>query len=242
MEEIWKILLSGTIGALMATLLSVWYQNRSEQIKNRTDVIIAVVDWADSICAHLTALQVDKERRYAGQSPSLSNEEGRSMSNDLRILLLSDRITAQVVCVFGEGNTLQKINALKGELTKAAEILWAEKQDNWSEAEAEIMKIFKDKIDPIRASVMRDFFNSTGKISILRREQMTSTIKKIIAREGLIILLYIFLVAMILIIPNIIVLKDTKQPIDLLTQEEHEIINDEKKITLGLSRFRSKRL
>ncbi len=232
MEKIWEILLSGTISALIATLLSVWYQYRSEQIKDRTDVIMAVVDWMDNICAHLLSLQINKERCYTGQSPSLLKEEGRSMNNDMRILLLSDRITTQVVCVFGEGNILQKINALKGELTKAAEILWAAKPDTWPNSEKEIMKILKEKIDPIKASVMKDFFHSAGKISILRREQMTSRIKKIIAREGLIILLYIFfLVTMVLIIPNIVVLKDTKQPIDLLTQEEHKIINDEKKIT-----------
>lgn len=42
--------------------------------------------------------------------------------------------------------------------------------------------------------------------------------KKIIAREGLIILSIIFLIIVIAIIPNQIILKDSKTPIDLLTQ------------------------
>ncbi len=192
MEKAWKILLSGTIGALLATLLSMWYQHVSEQIRARKDAMRAVIEWVDNIYVRLQAMQIHKERIYTGQEPSLSAEEYRSMSDEMRVLLLSDRIVTEVVCVYGEGDVLQKINALQGELTKAARILWAAKQDTWADSTKGIMKIFKEKIDPIKASVMKDFFHSTGKISILRREQMTSRIKKIIAREGLIIIGLLF--------------------------------------------------
>ncbi|MBI4309708.1 MAG: hypothetical protein HY591_05205, partial [Candidatus Omnitrophica bacterium] len=167
MEKTLEILLSGTIGALIATLLSVWYQHHSEKIKSRKDVMMAVIEWLDNTYVRLQAMQVDKKRVYTGQASSLS-EEYRAMSDEVRVLLLSDRIATQVVCVFGEGNTLQKINALQGELTKAAQILWAAKKDTWPDSANGIMKIFQDKIDPIKASVMKDFFHSTGKISILR--------------------------------------------------------------------------
>lgn len=60
---------------------------------------------------------------------------------------------------------------------------------------------------------------------------MADKIKKIIAREGLIILLCIFLAIVVLIMPDIIVLRNTRQPIDLLTQEEHSIKDEEKNIT-----------
>lgn len=60
--------------------------------------------------------------------------------------------------------------------------------------------------------------------------EKTSSFKKIIAREGLIVLSCIILTGAVLLIPDIIVLKDTKQPIDLLTQKEHTLKDEEKKI------------
>lgn len=190
MERNWEILLSGTLGALIASLLSVWYQHISEQIKSRKDTMRAVIEWVDNIYVRLQAMQVYKERVYTGQEPSLSVEEYRSMSNEIRVLLLSDRIGTEVVCVYGEGDVLQKINALQGELKKAARILWAAKQDTWPDSRKGIMKIFEEKIDPIKVSVMGDFLNSTRNLGdfIKKGVIMQQRIKKIIAREGLVII------------------------------------------------------
>jgi len=230
MEKTLEILLSGILGAVIAALLTVWYQHFSEHSKSRKNTMRAVMEWVDNIYLRLQSMQVDKERVYIGKSGSLSEVEYRSMSEEVRVLLLSNRITTEVVCVYGEGDILQKINALQGELTKAASILWASKQDTWSESSKKIMEIFQKKIDPLIASVMGDFLKSTGKVSILRREQMTSRIKKIIAREGLILIGIIGLGYVITVTPDLYIQwpapirvyqpTDKSMPIDLLVEQE----------------------
>ncbi|MBV8802048.1 MAG: hypothetical protein JO131_03610 [Gammaproteobacteria bacterium] len=55
-------LLSGFIGALIATLLSIWYQHSTEAIRNRKYVMIAVNNWLDDIYLRLQLLCGQKEK------------------------------------------------------------------------------------------------------------------------------------------------------------------------------------
>lgn len=161
------ILLSGLVGALIATALSVIYQYASEQSKYRGNLAIEVVNWLDKIYIRLQEMMIHKERVYSGKDPSLTQEEYRKLSNEVRTLLLSDKIMTIVALTYGEGDKLQKINALQGELSKVAGILWALNQNNWKESHLEIMNSFNKKIDPIKAMTMKEFLYSAKIKSVI---------------------------------------------------------------------------
>jgi hypothetical protein len=159
-------LLSGLIGALLASLLAIWYQNVAEVIENRKHVMIAVTEWLDNIYLRLQLLSSEKELVYQGQESTLSQQEYNSMSNEMRILLLSNKIITEVACVYGQGDRLQKISQLQSSMTNAARIFWTARQEIWGDSHKKIMEMFETSIDPLRASVMNDFFNSLKEFSI----------------------------------------------------------------------------
>jgi hypothetical protein len=98
----------------------------------------------------------------------MSQQEYNSMSNEMRILLLSNRIIIEVACTYKEGEISQKINTLRDNMMKAARIFWNADQATWTNSHAEIMKTFEENIDPMRASVTEDFFNSLEEPSIFQ--------------------------------------------------------------------------
>lgn len=165
--EVWQILLSGTVGAVVATFLLVWYQHVFEQIKNRKYIIITVTEWIDNIYTRLQLLCACKEQLFEHQQKSMSNREYRSMINEMRILLLSNKIIMEVACVYGEGNIFQKISELRNSMTTAASIFFNARQETWADSHAEIMRLFNENIDPTRASITDDFFHSLREFSIL---------------------------------------------------------------------------
>ncbi|MDP8212258.1 MAG: hypothetical protein P9X22_03070 [Candidatus Zapsychrus exili] len=163
-----NILLSGLIGALFATMLSVVYQYASEQAKYRGDLLIEVVNWLDAIYVRLQAMQIHKEGVYNSKELSLNNEEYRNLSKEVRKFLLSDKITSLVALTYGEGRKLQLANALKGEMTKAAEILWASNEENWKQSCANILDSFKNKIDPIKIEALNAFLEGAKIYSVMK--------------------------------------------------------------------------
>lgn len=162
------ILVSGLIGALLATLFSLLYNHISEQVKLRIDFMMATVEWLDNIYTRLQTMQVHKERVYTNKAPSLSEEEYRIISNEVRTLLLSEKIKTQVTLIYGEGDKLQRINTLQGELLKVAQLLWAADKDTWDESSKKIMESFNKIIDPIKAIAMKDFLVSARKVTMFK--------------------------------------------------------------------------
>ena len=162
------ILVSGLIGALLATLFSVLYNHISEQVKWRIDLTMANVEWLDNIYARLRSIQIHKDGVYKGEKPFLSDEEFRKHSYEVSILLLSEKIKIQVALIYGEGEKLQKINTLQGELTKIAQMLWAADKNTWDQVNKKIMETFSKTIDPLRGNVSKDFLLSAKKITMFK--------------------------------------------------------------------------
>jgi hypothetical protein len=68
------------------------------------------------------------------------------------------------------------------------------------------------------------------KVSVEFKEPKKMNIKKIIAREGLVIILFALLAFISFLIPSYLTTKDLKTPIDLLTQKKYEITVESGKI------------
>ena len=162
------ILLSGLLGAAFATLFSLLYNHIAEQVKWRIDLAMSSIDWLDNIYTRLISLQIHKERKYTKKEPYLSDEEYRRISNEVRALLLSEKMKTQVVLIYGEGDKMQKINALQGELEKVATTLWTANENTWTESSKNILNSFDKVIDPIKATIMREFVVSARKTTMLK--------------------------------------------------------------------------
>lgn len=222
--DIWNVLLSGGIGALVTTLILIWHQHSSEQEKNRKYVMIAITEWIDSVYVRLQALAAHKEKLIKEQIESMSSEEYKSMNNEMRVLLLSEKIIVEVACAYGDGDMLAKTNLLRNHMTNVAHIFWNARIETWDESHNKIMKLFSENIDPLRINIMNDLFNNLGKLTVLRKKFMSINLKKLIAREGLIILSFIGLSLLIILTPDLYI---KRKPIDLfagVTKQEEKSI------------------
>lgn len=211
--DIWDVLLSGGIGALVTTMILIWYNYYSDQIKNRKYVMIAITEWIDSVYVRLQALAAHKEKLIKEQIKSMPSEAYKSMNNEMRVLLLSEKIMVEVACAYGDGDMLANINSLRSYMTNAASIFWNARVESWDESHKKIEKLFSEKIDPLRIIIMSEPFNNLGILTILRKKIMSIKIKKLIAREGLIILSFIGLSLLIILTPDIYI---KRKPIDFL--------------------------
>jgi hypothetical protein len=203
-----KLLLSGLIGALIASVLSILYQYLTEIIRRRRDIMIEVVSWSDDIYDRLQAVQTQKDTVYpVGAKRYLTDDEYREISRELKTMLLSSKTHAKINLIYGEGEELKMFNALREELLRIARIIWTANEKNWTESSKKIIQDFGDKIDPLRQSIERGFILRTRVRSVARdcllsffykikykshktigEGHMKQKIKKVIAKEGLIVI------------------------------------------------------
>lgn len=157
---LWEIALSALVGGLIATLISIWYQHVSDKIKDRKYIIIAVTDWIDNIYTRLQVLSAHKECLLIQGQESMTSQEYRAIKNEMRILLLSNKIIIEVACEYGEGSIMQQINTLRENMLTAARIFWTARQETWADSHAQIMNLFNNEIDPLREKIMVNLFDS----------------------------------------------------------------------------------
>lgn len=162
-----EMLLSGVLGAIIATIISVWYQHKSEQIRDRKCAIMAITDWLDNIYVNLQALSAHKEELISNQIESMPSDEYRTMNNQLRILILSNKILLQTAITYGQSEIFNKITVLHDQLSKAARIFWNSRSNSWQQDNNQIMQIFKEKIDPVRTDLTNNLINSLNDFSLL---------------------------------------------------------------------------
>ena len=148
-----QFLLSGLIGALIASILSILYLYFAEQIRYRRDIFVEVVSLSDDVYGYLQILQAHKDMTYKQGTSYLDDDEKKRMNEDLKKHLISSKIRAKIALVYGEGDELRRFNALQGELLSIARILWAAKEDTWEADNRRILNGFSTVIEPIRASV-----------------------------------------------------------------------------------------
>ena len=160
-------LLSGFIGAVIATLLSVLYFFISEQKKLRSDVMLEVVGYCDDIYRRLQDLHVHKGTVYTQNSEFLTPEEYRVVSRELISLLTSARTRAKLALVHGEGSTLAAFNGLQAQFQKASSIVRGATRSAWHQENASLHRLFAEEIDPRRAKFERLLLEKTRAFAIV---------------------------------------------------------------------------
>lgn len=154
-------LLSGLIGALAATFISVIYLHISEKNKLRGEVFLEVVGYCDEIYQFLQKLHVYKESEYTTHSIPFSAEDYNLISNKLTVLLLSTKIHAKLTLAYGEGDSLMLLNFLSERFRKISSTLRKSTRSEWVKEGPEIFRIFTEEIDPLRTNLQSSLLNGT---------------------------------------------------------------------------------
>lgn len=145
-------LLSGLIGAFIATFLSIFYHFIFEQKKTRSDIMLDVVEHLDEIYTKLQSIHAEKDTRFKNGDGMLTTEEYNRINVKLRDLIETHKIGAKIEIFYGRGNLVAQFNRLKTFLIEAARSVWAGRESDWKEKNQYIHKLFSEKIDPSRES------------------------------------------------------------------------------------------
>ena len=159
-------LLSGLIGALIATLLSVLYHHIYEQKKTRSDVLMEIVSYCDEIYRHLTDMHVHKNHEYMDKKPALHADEYRIISRELTALLISSKPAAKLALAYGEGRIMAIFNELKSSFIEVSSELRGATRSGWVIENKKISTLFSERIDPLRANLERSLLNESHIIEV----------------------------------------------------------------------------
>ncbi len=162
-------LLSGFLGALIATILSIFYLYLSEQKKLRADVLLEAVAHSDEIYKHLIDLHTEKNAEYTDKKRGLLPEEYRIVSRELTALLLSSKPGIKLALVYGDSDVMGIFNELRSHFFKISSVLRGATRSGWVTEHHEIETIFAEKIDPLRASFERILLHEVRTFSIIKR-------------------------------------------------------------------------
>jgi len=163
-----ELLLSGLIGALIATLFSIFYHHVNERKKIRSDVMLEVVGYFDDIYVKLQAIHVDKDADYTNKKRGLSDEECWRFSRELKDLLNTQKVGAKLEIIYGQGENVAHFNRLKVFLWEATLSVWEGSTDNWQNQNRLIHTIFREKIDPLRKEFESSLIRGTRSREIIK--------------------------------------------------------------------------
>ncbi len=111
-----ELLLSGLLGALVASILSVFYQHVSIQANRRFDVMIKTADYFDELYDNLQTLEAYKRKAYT-HGMEVVTEEYQSLARRTGTLLKSSGTHAHVALVYGQNSReLQDFNTLRARM------------------------------------------------------------------------------------------------------------------------------
>lgn len=151
-------LLSGLCGALIAII----FNYILEQIRYRKETMMEVITWEDRIYNLLQLLHVYKNKIFSGQGQGLDRDDYKDMGMELTPLLTSTKIFTLVHLAYGDGEELRQANEFQNELKKINSLLRSADPETWPKINEEIINNFKQKIDPLRASIRIKFVKGTG--------------------------------------------------------------------------------
>src|SRR5713101_3643304 len=127
------LLLSCTLGAILATALGAAVSFWSERLRVKSEVLLHVVGWSDDAYVRVIDLHMSKHAAYRGDKPYLQREEYDANSRALRSILIRASLDAEVAIVYGEGQELHLLRNLRGKLLSATQTLWGATSETWDE-------------------------------------------------------------------------------------------------------------
>lgn len=161
-------LLSGLIGALIATVLSVVYLYLAEQAKLRAEIALEVVGYCDDIYDRLQLMHVHKDTVYTHAGSGMHSDEYRATSHEISRLIKSTKTHAKLEIVYGPGESVAALNELGHHFREATSLLRGATEADWVEQRRQIFDLFQTRIDPLRKDLQRKLINGTRAAAIAK--------------------------------------------------------------------------
>jgi len=172
-------LVSGLLGALLASLLTVLYLWVAEVRKLRGETFVEVATFLDETWQLVQNIQafLDLADHYAkngfpdGDTADWVQQQSRRNSETRHKLtqqINSSRINAKLAYVYGEGIELKRFAEVTALLRPiVTQKLSRRKVADWSANSAELHEFFKSQLDPARARLERQLMTGTRIRTIL---------------------------------------------------------------------------
>jgi hypothetical protein len=136
-----KQLLSGLIGTLAATFISVIYLNISEKNKHRGTVFIEVVGYCDEIYQFLKKLHLYKKVWIYNSVISI--------------------FSYRLMLAYGKGDTLMLLESLYKNFDRLNKILGNSTRSGWVNEGQKVHEIFLEEIGPLRTKLITSLLDGT---------------------------------------------------------------------------------
>ena len=154
-------LLSGLIGALIATVLSIAYQHIFERKKIRNQVLLDIASYCDKVFQYLNYMHVQRDHEYKNKKEAFHKEEYRKISLELNTLLLSSYLSAQIFIAYGEGNIMGLFNKLNSAFIEVSSKLRKATRSAWEIENREIRNMFDSSIDPMKEKLFKNLYSES---------------------------------------------------------------------------------
>lgn len=164
MEE----MLSGFIGALIATFLMVVYLYIAEKIRQRIEIALEVVGYCDEIYNRLQYMHVYKEKKYTQNGNEIEPEIYRANSRELASLIKSRKTHAKLEIIYGAGTLITTLNELSQHFWEASGILWGVTENDWNDKGVQVFNLFNNVIDPMRERLQCELIDGTGVMAVIK--------------------------------------------------------------------------
>ena len=159
-------LLSGFVGALIATILTVIYLYVSEKLKIRTDVVLEIVEFCDEFNSNICNLKYLKNKEFTQPGSQIDLEDYKAHTKNLSKLIMTTKLQAKVALIYRDGDIFENFMKLSEDFRAASKVLRRSTRSGWVIENKELDELINIKIEPLRKELLGMLLKSTSTFSI----------------------------------------------------------------------------
>lgn len=159
-------LLSGFVGAFIATILSIIYLYFTEKSKIRTDLILEIVEFCDEFYSNICNLKYLKNKEFTQAGAQIDLEEYSAHKKKLTNLIITTKLQAKVALIYRGSDIFENFMKLSNDFRTASKILRRSTRSGWVIEEKELDELINSNIEPLRKELLDKLLKSTSVFSI----------------------------------------------------------------------------
>lgn len=158
-------LLSGLIGALIASILTIIYLYFTENIKFRETILLEIIDYLENIYHRVQTIHSLKKNLFTNKQKIEINH--KKIYEELAFLLKTSSPHTKLRLAYGEGKELQKLNYFSNEIRNISLLLFNTNEENWEINNSKILLIIS-KVEIQKNLLITYLFDGRSIVSILK--------------------------------------------------------------------------
>ncbi|MBA2654424.1 MAG: hypothetical protein H0U71_05105 [Gammaproteobacteria bacterium] len=157
-------LLSGLIGALIASILTIIYLYLVDKIKFRENILLEIIDYLENIYHRLQTIHSLKKILFTDKQKIEINH--KNIYEELAFLLKTSSPHAKLRLAYGEGKELQKLNYFSTKIREVSLILFNTNEETWGKNDSNILSIIS-KVEIQKNLLINYLFDGLSIVRIL---------------------------------------------------------------------------